>query len=69
MYYNEEKAPLFVTVEEIQYDFSVSKSMAYRIIRELNKELKEKHPNSLIVSGRVNRVWYEEACLLHEKNL
>ena len=39
-------------------DFGVSESMAYRIIRQLNKELKEK--GYITVAGRVSRKYYQE---------
>ena len=38
-------------------------SYGYQIIKDLNAELKKKNPGALVVSGRVNRFWYEEACL------
>ena len=30
----------------------------------MNAQLKEEHPTALIIAGKVNRIWYEEACLL-----
>ena len=56
---------LFVTVDTVQSDLGVSRAKAYQIIKELNEELKKKHPTAIVVAGRVNRVWYEEACLQH----
>ena len=34
-------------------------------LKELNNELKKQHPLAIVVAGKVNRVWYEEACLQH----
>ena len=54
---------LFIGVAQIQKDWGISRSKAYQIIKDLNAELKKKNPGALVVSGRVNRFWYEEACL------
>ena len=61
---SEKRLPLFVGVDTVQYDLGVSRAKAYNVIRQLNKEMKEQNPRSIVVSGRVNRIWYEEACLL-----
>ena len=63
-----ERKPLFVGVETVVFDLGVSKPKAYNIIRELNKELKAQKPNAIVVAGKVNRIWYEEACLLKESS-
>lgn len=60
---NKEKEPLFVGVDTVMFDLGVSRAKAYDVIRELNEELKKEHPKAIIVSGKVNRIWYEEACL------
>ena len=59
---------LFVNVETVQSDLGVSRAKAYKIIKELNIELKKKYPMAIVVSGRVNRIWYEEACLQNIAN-
>ena len=59
-----EKA-LFVNVETVQNDLGVSRAKAYQVIKNLNEQLKKKHPMAIVVAGKVNRVWYEEACLMH----
>ena len=59
-----EKA-LFVNVETVQNDLGVSRAKAYQVIKDLNEQLKKKHPMAIVVAGKVNRVWYEEACLMH----
>lgn len=48
----------FVTVEEVQSDLDVSRSHAYRIIRDMNEELKKR--GYLTIAGRVGRKYYEE---------
>ena len=60
----EKERPMYVNVETVQHDFCVSRAKAYQIIRQLNEQLKEQHPKAIIVAGRVNRIWYEEVCLL-----
>ena len=60
---NKEKEPLFVGVDTGMFDLGVSRAKAYDVIRELNEELKKEHPKAIVVSGKVNRIWYEEACL------
>ena len=60
---NENRNTLFIGAAQIQQDWGISKSKAYQIIKDLNAELKKKNPGALVVSGRVNRFWYEEACL------
>jgi len=48
----------FLRVEDIMQELGVSKSYAYRIIHQLNEELKEK--GFITVSGRVNRKYFLE---------
>lgn len=59
----EEREPRYITADEVAYDFRCSKAKAYQIIKNLNDELKKKYPRTMIVAGRVNRIWYEESCL------
>ena len=51
----------FLKVEDVAEILGVSKSYAYKIVRSLNAELKEK--GFLVVSGRINRRYFlEKAC-------
>ena len=59
----EERKPLFVGVNTVQFDFGVSRAKAYAIIKQLNESLKAENPKAIIVAGKVNRIYYEEACL------
>ena len=61
----EERQPLFVGVDTVRFDLGVSRAKAYEVIKELNRELKAENPKAIVVAGRVNRIWYEEACLLN----
>lgn len=49
---------MFVNAATVAADFGVSESMAYRIIKKLNTELKEK--GYITVAGRVSRQYYQE---------
>lgn len=62
---NDKEKTLFVNVTTVQSDLGVSRAKAYQVIKDLNEQLKKKHPMAIVVAGKVNRVWYEEACLIH----
>lgn len=49
---------LFMNAEEVADVLSISKSYAYKIIKQLNNELKTK--GFVTVSGRVNRQYFYE---------
>ena len=36
---------------------------SYVIPEELNAAMKADNPKAIVVAGKVNRIWYEEACL------
>lgn len=48
----------FMTVEEVAQELKVSKSKAYEIVRNLNKELQEK--GYLTVAGRINTTFFHK---------
>lgn len=48
----------FIRVEEVAQELSVSKPYAYRLIRQLNEELKAK--GFITITGRVNRQYFDE---------
>lgn len=52
------KNELFIKVEEIAKDLGVSKPYAYKLVREMNEELKGK--GFMTIAGRVSRRYYEE---------
>lgn len=47
---------IFMRVDEVAKVLDVSESYAYKIMKQLNKELAEK--NKIVVSGRVNRKYF-----------
>lgn len=50
--------PKFLRAEEVAQELSVSKPYAYKLIRQLNEELKNK--GFLTISGRVNKQYFME---------
>lgn len=49
---------LFITAMEVKEMLGISKSHAYKIVRDLNKELKAK--GCLTIAGKVSRVYLTE---------
>lgn len=48
----------FMTVDDVAEELSVSKSKAYKIVRQLNKELEEK--GIITVAGRVSTSYFRK---------
>ncbi|MCM1132275.1 MAG: helix-turn-helix domain-containing protein [Ruminococcus flavefaciens] len=53
-------ANLCYTAQEVAEMLGISKSKAYIMIKELNKEMKEKNNKYIIVSGKVNKKYLQE---------
>lgn len=49
---------MFMRVEEVAESLDVSKPYAYKLIRRLNDELKEK--GCIIIAGRIDRKYFNE---------
>lgn len=49
---------IFISAKEVADMLGISKSKAYRIVRELNEELEAK--GFITVSGKVSRKFFEE---------
>jgi Mn-dependent DtxR family transcriptional regulator len=49
---------MFITAGEVADELGVSKPFAYRLVREMNAQLREK--GYMTVAGRVSRQYYEE---------
>ena len=49
---------LFMRADEVAEELGVSKTFAYKLMRELNEELSKK--GYLTVNGRVSRKYFEE---------
>lgn len=56
----------FIRVEEVAKELDVSVPYAYKIIRMLNDELKEK--GFITIAGRVNRQYFNERLYGAERN-
>ena len=50
--------PKFLRADEVAQELSVSKPYAYKLIRQLNEELKSKE--FITISGRINREYFNE---------
>ena len=48
----------FMRAEEVARELEVSRSYAYRLIKQLNAELREK--GYMTIAGRVNRHYFKE---------
>ena len=48
----------FMRAEEVARELEVSRSYAYRLIKQLNAELREK--GYMTIAGRVNRLYFQE---------
>jgi hypothetical protein len=49
---------VFIKADEIAVELGVSKPYAYKLVRKMNSELKEK--GFITISGRVSRKYYRE---------
>lgn len=53
----------YVDVEEVCRDWGCSRSKGYAIIKQLSQQMKAENPKLLVMSGKINRIYYEEACM------
>ena len=58
----EKMKKLYVQADEICEDWGVSKSQAYKMIKELNEKMLRENPNLIVLAGKVNRKFYEHWC-------
>ena len=56
----------FIRVDEVAKELDVSKPYAYKLIRQLNEELKAK--GFITIAGRVNRLYFNERLYGAERN-
>lgn len=56
------KKRMYVDVAEICEDWGVSRSQAYKMIKNLNEKMLAINPNLIVLSGKANRKFYEENC-------
>ena len=55
--------PAYVDVTEVCRDWGCSRSKGYAIIKQLSEQMKAENPRLLTMSGKINRIYYEEACM------
>ncbi|WP_080651778.1 hypothetical protein [Butyrivibrio fibrisolvens] len=55
--------PMYVGVDEVCADWGVSRSKGYAIIKQLSNQMKDENPKFLTMAGKINRFYYEEACM------
>lgn len=54
---------VYVDVEEVCRDWGCSRSKGYAIIKQLSEQMKSENPKLLTMSGKINRIYYEEVCM------
>jgi hypothetical protein len=57
----------FLTVDEVAKEMSISKSYAYKIVKELNKEMNQM--GYVTVAGRVNANYFNKKVCYNEANV
>ena len=57
----------FMRAEEVAKELGISKSFAYKLIRQLNQELREQ--GFLTISGRINRDYFQERLYKTQKRV
>lgn len=58
---------MFISAEEMATELGISKSFAYKLMREMNEELQKK--GYLTIAGRVSRKYFEEKFYGMEKEM
>ncbi len=58
--------PLFITAEEAAKEMCISKGHAYKILQQLNDELRKK--GFITIAGKVNRKYFMERLCYEPKN-
>ena len=58
----EKAKKLYVQADEICEDWGVSKSQAYKMIKEMNDKMLQENPNLIVLAGKANRRFYEQCC-------
>lgn len=57
----------FISVQEVAEELGVSKSYAYRVVKQLNEELKQQ--GYLTVAGRVNVQYFHKKVYYNERHV
>lgn len=59
----QKRMSVYVGVDEVCRDWGCSRSKGYAIIKQLSEQMKAENPKLLVMSGKINRVYYNEACM------
>ena len=54
--------PMYVGVDEVCADWGCSRSKGYAIIKLLSEQMHKENPKLLVIAGKINRIYYDEAC-------
>lgn len=65
--YKKRTIQTFLNAEQVADELGISKPFAYKVIRELNEELKEK--GFVIIAGRISTKYFEERFYGVQKNI
>ncbi|MGO3751734.1 MAG: helix-turn-helix domain-containing protein [Peptoniphilaceae bacterium] len=65
--YKKKTIQTFLNAEQVADELGISKPFAYKVIRELNEELKEK--GFVIIAGRISTKYFEERFYGVQKNI
>lgn len=57
----------FISVQEVAEELGVSKSYAYKVVKQLNEELKQQ--GYLTVAGRVNAQYFHKKICYNERHV
>lgn len=57
----------FMRADEVAKELGISKSFAYKLIRQMNQELREH--GFLTIAGRINRDYFEERLYKSEREV
>lgn len=57
----------FISVQEVAEELGVSKSYAYRVVKQLNEELEQQ--GYLTVAGRVNAQYFHKKIYYNERHV
>lgn len=58
---------LYVGVKEVCEDWGCSRSKGYDIIKQLSEQMHKENPKLLVMSGKINRIYYEEVCMIRKE--
>ena len=64
---DEQMANQFMRADEVAKELGISRSYAYKLIRQLNQELKER--GFLTIAGRINRDYLKERLYASESGV